>query len=380
MDEEEQENQAGAAAPDIVELTPQQKYTHALKSMGKVPTYDGTFAYRNYEPSFLYYGALNFFDTLPLPQRKIVLLSAMRGEAQTKTRNLRPGKPAFDDTDTFEEFALRVYQVFAPPAESELARSEFAARSQGRREDISSYLSEKYSLYDSGFNIEEQNFYVLMQETIKGIFSPVIKRMVRRANPQNQQELRTIAIQAVAFEREAYESGYAESQSLDGLEASTIIRNYQAGRGEEPMQIGKISEQRCYSCNKTGHYQRDCYKKQRGFNQTKSNQNYTRGAMRKDQSNGGQETKPKQCYQCGKNGHIKADCKVPQHKWMKKEESRRGNFRGNPRGRNSGRGGRQFTKQALEESEENQGEGNEEGQDEDYSDHFLDKMLADQNM
>ena len=380
VNNEDQEN-VGPQGPQglqagPVELNVQQRYAHALKAMSRVPTYDGTFAYRNYEPSFAYYASLNFFETLPLPQRKMILLSAMRGDAQTKTRNLSPGRPAFDNAATFEEFALTVYQVFAPPAESELARSEFASRSQGRREDISSYLSEKFSLYDSGFHVDEQNFYVLLQETIKGIFNPVIKRMVRRANPQNQHELRTIAIQAVAFEREAYEAGYAESQSLDGLEASTIIRNYQMGRGEEPMQLGKISEQRCYSCNKPGHYQRDCYRKQRGFNQNKTNQNYTR----KEQSNGGQDKKQKQCYQCGKNGHFKADCKVPQSKWLKKEENKRGNFKGNSRGgRSSGRGGRQFTKQTLEEGEEGKEE-NEGCQDDEYSDHFLDKMLAEQNM
>ena len=359
-----------------VELNVQAKYQHALKAMAKVPVYDGSYAYRNYEPSFFYYSQLNFFETLPLRQRKIVLLSAMRSDAQTKTRNLKPGAAAFDDAETFEDFAQIVYQVFAPPAESELARSEFAARSQGRREDISSYLSEKFALYDSGFKAEEQNFYVLLQETIKGIFSPVIKRMVRRGNPQNETELRAMAIQAVAFEREAYEMGYSESQSLDGLEASTVIRNYQAGRGEEPMQLGKISEQRCFSCNKTGHYQRDCYQKQRGFNPNKANPSHSR----KGQFNQNQEkSKQKQCFQCGKTGHIKADCKVPQHKWLKKDESKRGSFRGNFRGRGSfGKGGRQFTKQALEEGEESKEEGDE-GQEEEYTDHFLDRMLADQS-
>lgn len=360
-----------AADPPVgpVELNPQQKYQHALRAMAKVPTYDGSYAYRNFEPSFLYYSLLNFFEVLPLAQRKMVLLSAMRGDAQTKTRNLRPGTPVYNEALTFEIFAQKVYQIFAPPAESELARSEFAARSQGRREDISSYLSEKFSLYDSGFGVDEQNFYVLLQETIKGIFNPVIKRMVRRANPQNQAELRTMAIQAVAFEREAYEAGYSESQSLDGLEASTIIRNYQMGRGEEAMQLGKISEQKCYSCNKIGHFSRDCYKKQAN----RQGQSYAK----KGQAGQNQEKqRQRECYQCGKPGHLKADCKVPQHKWIKKNDGKKGNFKGNSRGgRPSGQKGRQFTKQTLEENEQKEEE--EEGQDE-YSDHFLDKMLAEQ--
>ena len=112
-----------------------------------------------------------------------------------------------------------------------------------------------------------------------------------------------------------------------------------------------------------------CYKKQAN----RQGQSYAK----KGQAGQNQEKqRQRECYQCGRPGHLKADCKVPQHKWIKKNDGKKGNFKGNSRGgRPSGQKGRQFTKQTLEENEQKEEE--EEGQDE-YSDHFLDKMLAEQ--
>ena len=358
-------------ADRVTELTAQEKYKHALKAVHHIPEYDGSIPYRTYEPTYCYYATLNFFEFLPDAHRKMTLLTAMRGDAQTKTRNLRPGTPIYDN-NTFNDYAVEVYKIFAPPQESELARAEFNSRTQGRREDISSYLSEKFSLFDSSFPPDEQNFYILLQETIRGIYSPIIKRMVRRGNPQNQQELRQMAIQYVAFEREAFEAGYSESQSLDGLEASTIVRSYQRGKGEEAMQLGKMSDQKCFTCQKGGHFSRDCYYNKNSNRGRGSGQNRGRGGFRgRGKGNQGNQGKPKKCYQCGNLGHIKPECNVPQNRW--KKDDKRG--RGGPRGRGGKRP--QYTK-TLQEGEGEEEKPNEESAQEYYED-FLGDNLADQN-
>ena len=50
----------------------------------------------------------------------------------------------------------------------------------------------------------------------------IIQRIVRRANPANEEELRNCAIQAVANERWLYSKGKSEATSLDGLASVTL--------------------------------------------------------------------------------------------------------------------------------------------------------------
>ena len=110
-----------------------------------------------------------------------------------------------------------------------MARAEFLTRKQGTRDNISNYIEHKFVLFHSAYeDHNEANYAALLTASINGMPNPVVKRMVRRHNPTTENDLRTLAILAVANEREAYLSGYGESTSLDGVAAVTITSSGKA--------------------------------------------------------------------------------------------------------------------------------------------------------
>ena len=68
---------------------------------------------------------------------------------------------------TLNEYVDPLRGIFLPPEESELARTEFKVRKQGREEDISTHLSAKIALWQLAY--PERSFSTLLDETILGI-------------------------------------------------------------------------------------------------------------------------------------------------------------------------------------------------------------------
>ena len=69
----------------------------------------------------------------------------------------------------------------------------------------------------------------------------IVKRIVRRADPEDETQLRTASIQAVANERESFIAGYGESASLDRLAAVTITHHTYSQDEVEDMEIDSIN-------------------------------------------------------------------------------------------------------------------------------------------
>ena len=181
--------------------------------------------------------------------------------------------------------------IFMPSEESEIARADFKALKQKKNEDIASYLTMKISLWENAFPEAERSFHTLLSEVISGIYNNVVKRIVRRANPADQANLRTVAITAVANERESYRGGYGESTSLDGL--ACVSLPHQADEEYEPMEVDQISKMEiiCFNCKKPGHIARNCRSTKPG------------------EENQPRRPKPR-CYRCNLIGHIAAKCRV----------------------------------------------------------------------
>ena len=84
-----------------------------------------------------------------------------------------------------------------------------------------------------------------MDETINGIANKVVKLQLRRADITDEAQMRTKLVQIVANERAAFEAGYSQSATRDGLAAVTIVStNYSKTDTfdeSEPMEIDKMA-------------------------------------------------------------------------------------------------------------------------------------------
>ena len=189
----------------------------------RAPKYAGKESWRTFENTFATWWRVNRIDAQDGEFQKRALLSCMRGQAVEMTRPYSEGTDTWNNCADLTNYLEAFRRIFLPPEESELARSEFKARKQSRREDISTYLSAKIALWQLAYPEEERSFASLMDETIAGIANRVVKRNLRYAQINDIQALRTTAVRIVAAERQCYREGTSESTSLDGLAATTFV-------------------------------------------------------------------------------------------------------------------------------------------------------------
>ena len=277
-----------------------------LKSAVKnLPTYDeekdGSF--RNHMYTLRRWMVIN--DISDNQEKKLALIYSIRGKSAERVLHLDSGSSTWTTNADYKDYEEQVLQVFHPKVEAELAKTEFLMRRQTAREDVGSYLSSKYSLFVTA-HTENGPFAILMTEIIKGLFSPVVKRHVRRGEVQDFEGLKNLIFRIVAAERQSFLEGYGESNSLDGLAA--VSSNVRQARGtehqsleDEKMDISRVQSvpngsgnqrnpqketRKCHRCGLSGHLQKDC---------------------RKGKATGNKHA-DKTCYYCKKRGHIEANC------------------------------------------------------------------------
>ena len=273
----------------------------ARKSLSSLPKWDGrSVPWRNFEDAVSNWRALNGIQAMPAEWQKRSLYFSLTSSAADRARPWRPGSALFNQAATFDDYMTMLRGVFQPAEESEMSRVEFRARSQQKHEDISSYLSSKFALYENAFADDERSFSVLLNASIEGTYSNVIKRMIQRANPVDAESLRTAAIRAVANERSAYRGGYSESTSLDGLETSSMLISVTETSGVEPMEVDKVGAITCYRCDKPGHRKSECRVPAHKISKKKKDKG--QGGSKKDKKN-------LKCYKCDKTGHFARECR-----------------------------------------------------------------------
>ena len=269
----------------------------AKKAIGNLRKYDPTLeAWRTWEDHWRSWSAMNA-DPLIVGHNfmKLAIYLSMKGQASERVRMYREGTPEFAAATT-EQYLTLFRQVFQPQQETEASRIEYKSYLQDSTQDIASYISTKISLWMNAYEDGHRSFSTLLDDAIEGMRCVIIQRIVRRANPANEEELRNCAIQAVANERWLYSKGKSEATSLDGLASVTL--NFV--RKDDRMEIDGISGVTCYQCGHAGHRRNECRTKPSNY-KNKDKPQGKGGAARK-------ATKEDKCFHCGKNGHFKRDC------------------------------------------------------------------------
>ena len=233
---------------------------------------------------------------------KLTVVSAMKGGAVERIRPFLPGSQVADNCNSLEAYLDNLQAIFQPPSESRSLRLDFRSRKQSKDEDVSSYLSSKYALYDIAFPEEQRDHETLLGEVIKGLFSIVVKRRLQQARDLGTREqIRERLFDIVAKEREAYQYGFAESTSLDGLVAVAVpvIKRADAGShivsggGVEPMEIDALKEEIAR------------------LQENARNNKGTGGGQGGQGGQGGPKPEKRTCFNCKKPGHLKRNCPLP---------------------------------------------------------------------
>ena len=187
----------------------------ARRAVAKIPKYDGERKlFRQWYGEFCIFCKMHQIPNIEDEEfKKMILFSAFEGKALDMIRALGPEGVIFPTLDA-NEMTQRIKEVFQPEAESAMARQEFVQRKQSASENISIYAETKIALYLLAYPAADANFPTLLTEFIRGIYNITIKKRVRQQNPRTLQELRNVAIQTVAIEREAFLMGMGNPRLL----------------------------------------------------------------------------------------------------------------------------------------------------------------------
>ena len=306
MREREASNQGGFEAREAREAREREMgYRRALTSC---PSYRADRPYREFWEEYTTW--MSVFGVEDDIRRKASLLFAIKGKAAERMRPLNGSSTEYLHS-TFEDYSNRVRGVFNPDSERLVARSEFSRFKQAKDEDVGQYLAIKYSLFESAYDFNERSYETLYVAILRGLYNPVIRRLARRRNPKNADELRDVILEVTSIERDSYLEGYGESASLDGLKSVTYVRSAAGdlGPGEERMEIDNVhavsKDKKCFRCGKIGHLRATCRVKLTGGDRKDDRKD---DRYKKTWPKDSGDKKLKKCYNCQSTQHFKRDC------------------------------------------------------------------------
>ena len=182
-----------APAPEVVPPPPNEEVDFKTREaiLRSVPRFldNGSMLYRDHEVNISKFLMCRTDVVQTDRLKKTILMESIAGKAVSRIRDNAPIEDCFRD-GTFDQFAALIREVFCPDNESILIRSEFITYTQGRQQDVQSYLTNKMALFNLAFAPNERSFNTLMLHVIKGLLNNAVRRMVRRANPKTEVALR----------------------------------------------------------------------------------------------------------------------------------------------------------------------------------------------
>ncbi len=283
-------------------------YQSALRSVPRF-TAGQNELFRNFERSYrVWFAASRMHEIADVNSQKLGLLSALHGAASRAIDICGPGSAAFTAAVDHDAFLIRIRSVFLPASESNLSRLEFENYKQSVDQPISDYATTKLALYHAAeTDVARRSYQYFRNEVIKGVYSNYIKDEVIRLAPTDEQGLLEALQTAMGRARESYTLGCGTVTSLDGLASTSRTFSASTSHGHrydavEDMDIGKMSDQRCYHCHRKGHLSKYCRVKRQstGSHGTKT-----------------QDRNGRKCHYCDKEGHYIAQC----HKKQRDEET-----------------------------------------------------------
>ena len=218
-----------------------------LSTLKNAPLLDDTSTWRSFELSFSLWRTYSGFDNViyavgaNLDERKSIFVGLIRGSLLERVQGILRGSAAWNAAGTLDAYIATVKEIFAPPSEQQVSRTEFNRCRQGRQEPVQAFVSRKIALYHNAFGPNERNHWTLMDAVINSLESPVVKRELRRRNDVlTTEDIGKTLVEIVSKEREAYHGDYAEVTNLDGLALSSLQPRASTHDeyGDERMDIG----------------------------------------------------------------------------------------------------------------------------------------------
>ena len=291
-------------------------YAAALKSMPKFANGPHE-PWRNFEKAWMVWFETNEIrNVVGVPKQKMALLNAMRDRAMRAVDQHGQDQPSFAAAANIGEFMRLIRECFNPPSESQTARTDFERKKQLRTEPAVVYLAEKKALYYHALpDAAQRSFAYFKAEVLKGIYASYVKQKIIEQAPATEAELENCVANAVGKGRALFFSDAGKITDLDGLQSTTMVRatyvdgspaNVEAMDFEDSRRVGDRGT--CHTCNKPGHFARECPRKGNGGSSQVKKPNPDRDMI---------------CNGCQKKGHRKANC------WKLHPELKKGRKGGN---------------------------------------------------
>lgn len=260
--------------------------------------------------------------------RKTLLFLSLGAHGAQRVAHLSPelrqvaaGQPE----ETYEHYKQVLTAVFAPATESDMAKSDFKRRKQGRKEPIQTFHNAKLRLFLEAYRLQihqldanrMENF---LDEWLEAIFHERVKHDVLDHKPYDTPEaLLNRAMQSTAKYR-ALLPASAPATSYGGLYSTNqpgaetgggaepvAARNGGGVGGPEPMELGAMEAEERQEDQEDVLAAMDYMEAQSesDFWEDSNTQSYTvTNAM--DTANPGRDNRA--CFSCGQIGHLKRDC------------------------------------------------------------------------
>jgi len=189
-------------------------------ALNHLPTFNGEGG--SFRDHLLAFGDwMELEEVVDVRRRKLALVFSLKGSARNRIRHCGINTTLFNGAATVQVYADILLSIFEPDSERQIARLEFSSYKQAAQEDIGSYISTKYDLFNIAYPSvaggAEAPVSMLFTAVVQGIHNRTVKSLVVRKQPQDKEQLRSACMEAVSTERFSYLNGFAESTSLDGL-------------------------------------------------------------------------------------------------------------------------------------------------------------------